>query len=75
MVQLGILPTSIKDTTDFAGFPHNIRMTLVNISFNGRSFKGIKVGLVDRTNACIGRDILNRLKLELDGPNLEYEIE
>lgn len=46
----------------------------VDIALKGYSFPYTEVLAVDRQNVLIGRDILNQLKLILDGKNLTFEI-
>ena len=47
---------------------------LVSISFNGKAFSHLPVISHDDDYVLIGRDILNRIFLTLDGPNTELEI-
>lgn len=46
----------------------------VNVSFNGFSFDFVEVVSADRKDVLIGRDVINKLKILLDGKNLNFEI-
>jgi hypothetical protein len=46
----------------------------VNISTNGFRFELVKVLSSQRTNALLGRDILNRFKITLDGKSLAIRV-
>lgn len=48
-------------------------MYLVKVAFKQFSFD-VEVLAVKRKNVLIGRDILNKLKLLLDGKNLQFEV-
>jgi predicted aspartyl protease len=45
-----------------------------NISIAGFNLEYMEVASVQRENVLIGRDILNELKILLDGKNLNFEI-
>jgi len=46
----------------------------VDVTIKGHSFPYTEVLAVNRKKVLIGRDILNQLKLVLDGKNLTFEI-
>lgn len=45
----------------------------INIKIANRWFH-VKVAILEKNDILIGRDILNQLKLLLDGKNLEFEV-
>jgi clan AA aspartic protease len=70
--ELGLIPSSYVYVQSFDG-RRVLRYTyLVNISFQNFEYKMIEVIGVKRRDALLGRDILNRLKIILDGKNLEF---
>jgi predicted aspartyl protease len=71
--QLGLLPIGDQDTHGYKQGLQNHRTYLVQVSFENMSF-GVEVMAVKRSNMLIGRDVLNTLKLVLDGKNLYFEI-
>lgn len=46
----------------------------VDVTLKGLNFPYTEVLAVDRQNVLVGRDILNQLKLVLDGKNLSFKI-
>ena len=53
-----------------------VRLYLVSIHIAGEAIHGLRVvGLTNGTDALIGRDVLNQLRLTLDGPALALRIE
>lgn len=71
---LGLLPAG---ETSMKGYKEGeqIHSTYyVDVSLNGYSFPYTKVVAIKRENVLLGRDILNQLKLILDGKNLNFDI-
>lgn len=61
-------------TYDLMGFDGNhskAEAVLVRIGLLGKYFSG-QFLLINESHGILGRNILNRLKLELDGPNLTW---
>jgi clan AA aspartic protease len=72
--ELGLIPSSYVYVQSFDG-RRVLRYTyLVNISFQNFEYKMVEVIGIKRRDALLGRDILNRLKIILDGKNLEFTI-
>jgi predicted aspartyl protease len=46
----------------------------VNLSFNGFAYKMVEVIGAQRRDALLGRDVLNRLKIVLDGKTLSFSL-
>ncbi len=72
--KIGLLPITEIVTKGYDGKEQKQPASIANIAVNGRVFEYVEVLLVKRQTALIGRDLLNQLKLTLDGPNLEFEI-
>lgn len=45
----------------------------VDVEFDGYSFPFVEAVGVKRSNVLLGRDVLNQIKLVLDGKNLSFE--
>ncbi|KPV61754.1 MAG: hypothetical protein AOA66_1724 [Candidatus Bathyarchaeota archaeon BA2] len=72
--KLKILPAGeVEGVKGHKGKGQNHLIYFVDVSFNGYSFY-TEVMAVKRKNVLIGRDILNQLKLILDGKNLNFDI-
>lgn len=71
--RLGILPAGETSMKGYKGGEQTHRTYYVDVSFNGYSFY-VQVVAVKRKNVLIGRNILNQLKLILDGKNLNFDI-
>jgi len=72
--KLKILPArKIKGVKGYKGKGQSHSTYFVDVSFNGYAFY-TEVMAVKRKNVLIGRDILNQLKLILDGKNLNFDI-
>jgi clan AA aspartic protease len=70
--ELGLIPSSYVYVQSFDG-RRVLRYTyLVNISFQNFEYKMVEVIGIKRRDALLGRDILNRLKIILNGKNLEF---
>jgi predicted aspartyl protease len=74
--KLHLIPTSEEETKGYKEEIHQQKhyTYFVNIAFKDEIFDFVEVLAVRRPNVLIGRDILNRLKLILDGKNLSFEI-
>jgi len=72
--RLRLLPSGLFEVASFDGRTIETPTYYVNISMNGFRFELVKVISSRRTNALLGRDILNRLKVTLDGKSLKAEI-
>lgn len=72
--QIGLIPVTEVTAKGYDGKEQKQLASIVNISFNGHLFEHVEALIVDRRTALIGRDILNQLKLTLDGPKQEFEI-
>ncbi len=72
--QIGLLPVTEITTKGYDGREQKKPASIVNIVLDGHVFEYVEVLLINRNTALIGRDILNQLKLTLDGPKLEFEI-
>jgi hypothetical protein len=76
--ELALVPASEHETTGYKrekkNEPQKHLTYFVDIALKGYSFPYTEVLAVDRQNVLIGRDILNQLKLILDGKNLMFEI-
>jgi len=71
--QLRILPAGEISTKGYKEGEQTHRTYFVDVSFNSYSFYR-EVMAVKRKNVLIGRDILNQLKLILNGKNLNFDI-
>ena len=72
--KLRLLPAGLFEVASFDGRTIEKPAYYVNISMNGFRFELVKVISSRRTNALLGRDILNRLKITLDGKGLKAQI-
>jgi predicted aspartyl protease len=72
--KLRIFPAGEVSTRGYKEGEQTHRTYFVDVSFNGFSFPNTEVMAVKRKNVLIGRDILNQLKLILDGKNLNFDI-
>lgn len=71
--KLKILPARKIPTKGYKEGEQTHFTYFVDVSFDGYSFY-TEVIAVKRKNVLIGRDILNQLKLILDGKNLNFDI-
>jgi predicted aspartyl protease len=74
--KLHLIPASEEETR---GYKEEIKKQkhytyFVNISIKNRVFEYAEVLAVKRDSPLIGRDILNQVKLILDGKNLSFEV-
>lgn len=70
---LGLIPAREIPTKGYKKGEQTHHTYFVDVSLDGHSFY-TEVMAVERTNVLIGRDILNQLKLILDGKNLNFDI-
>lgn len=70
---LGLLPVREIPTKGYKKGEQKHHTYFVCVTFDGYSFY-TEVMAIERTNVLIGRDILNQLKLILDGKNLNFDI-
>lgn len=71
--RLRLLPFGDQDTHGYKEGLQKHLTYFVEVAFNGLSFC-VEVLAVNRKNMLLGRDVLNRLKLMLDGKNLNFDI-
>lgn len=71
--ELEIFPASEVSTKGYKEEEQTHLTYFVDVSFNGYSFY-TEVLAVKRKNVLLGRDILNQLKVILDGKNLNFDI-
>jgi predicted aspartyl protease len=74
--KLHLIPAGEEETR---GYKEEIKKQkhytyFVNISIKNKIFEYAKVLAVKRNSPLIGRDILNQVKLILDGKNLSFEV-
>jgi len=72
--ELEILPAGEVSTKGYKEGEQTHRTYFVDVRFNGYAFPYTEVLAVKRKNVLIGRDILNQLKVILDGKNLNFDI-
>lgn len=72
--KIGLLPITEIVTKGYDGKEKKQPASITNIAINGHVFEYIEVLLIERHTTLIGRDILNHLKLILDGPKLQFDI-
>ena len=72
--QIGLLPVTEIITKAYDGREQKQPVSIANIVLDGHVFEYPEVLLIKRNTALIGRDILNQLKITLDGPRLEFEM-
>ena len=72
--KLHLRPTGHRTFTNADGTRATSRLYVANVEFDGRSFPGLEVTGSPLRIALIGRDILNTLVSEFDGPSLSYSL-
>jgi len=72
--KLRLLPAGLIEVASFDGRITDLPTYYVNISTNGFRFELVKVLSSQRTNALLGRDILNGFKITLDGKSLSIQV-
>jgi predicted aspartyl protease len=71
---LDLMPVDECILYDYKGSGQVHQTYFVDIALNGNSFEWFEVVSAARTNVLVGRDLLNGLKLILDGKNLCFEL-
>lgn len=71
--EMKLLPAGEEQFSGYNGRPEMKRKYFVHINLNGYTFF-LDVISSHRTNVLLGRDILNQLKLVLNGKNENFEI-
>jgi len=72
--ELRLIPASRVSVTSFDGQRIWRYTYFVNLSFNGFEYKMVEVISAQHRDVLLGRDILNRLKIILDGKNLNFSL-
>lgn len=72
--KLRLPPTGHRTFTNADGSQATTRLYVANVEFDGRSFLSIELTGSRLSIALIGRDILNTLVSEFDGPSLSYSL-
>jgi predicted aspartyl protease len=72
--ELDLMPADECTLYDFRGNGQVHLTYFVDIALNGNSFKWFEVVSTARTNVLVGRDLLNGLKVILDGKNLRFDL-
>ena len=73
--RLGLVPLEDVPVLGFGGVITNVRAFLVLVSLRGEDSIALRVlGSNDEPHILLGRDILNRYRVMLDGPKLLLEI-
>ncbi|NHV98710.1 MAG: retroviral-like aspartic protease [Thaumarchaeota archaeon] len=72
--ELGLIPASRVSVLSFDGRRAWRYTYFVNLSFNGFEYKMVEVIDAKRHDALLGRDVLNRLKISLDGKSLSFSL-
>ena len=72
---LGNLVSGIIKIRDANGNIKTMRTYFINLKIAEYNLPGLEVIAIPFTNALLGRDILNRFKIVLDGPNQKWSIE
>ncbi len=73
VASLGIMGTGERyDVVAFDGTPHESEAVLAVLVFLGKTFRG-RFLQVESEVGVIGRNVLNRVRLLLDGPALNWE--
>ncbi len=72
--KLHLMPAGFFEVASFDGRVTETPTYYVNVSMNGFRFELVKVLSSRRTNALLGRDILNRLSVTLDGKTLTIQV-
>lgn len=72
--RLRLRPTGHRTFTNANNSQTTSRMYVANVEFDGRSFPSLEVTGSPLPIALIGRDMLNTLVSEFDGPSLIYSL-
>ncbi|MGC9013551.1 MAG: retroviral-like aspartic protease family protein, partial [Thermoproteota archaeon] len=72
--ELRLIPASRVSISSFDGRKALRYTYFINISFNSFEYKMVEVISAKRQDAILGRDVLNKLKIVLDGKNLSFNL-
>lgn len=72
--ELSLIPASVVCIRGYDGRLREAYTYYVRIEFQGFKFPLVETLSSNRQDALIGRDILNKLKLELNGKTLNFEL-
>lgn len=75
IASIGNLVSSTVIVREASGNMLSAKKYFVNLTIDEYKFNEVEVVALPRNYAIIGRDILNNLKIILDGPNLTWQIE
>ena len=70
--ELGIEPYQSIQVQDYDGAGKQVRTFLVQLEFDRFRFRRLEVVALDASCILLGRDVLNNLRLTLDGPSLTF---
>jgi predicted aspartyl protease len=73
--RLGLVPLRTVTGHDYNCREEEHRTYLVHLSLNGRRFEHVEVITTPGQEILVGRDILNGLKIVLDGKHQSFDIE
>jgi len=71
---LELVPVRTVTALDYKGTEQQHQSFFVHLVLNGMRFDWVEVVSARMRNLLVGRDILNRLKVTLDGKNLSFEV-
>jgi predicted aspartyl protease len=71
---LNLVPVRVIKVKGYKEGKQKHKTYFVDVEFKGYSFPNTEVIAVKRKNVLLGRDILNKTILVLDGKNLSYDI-
>jgi predicted aspartyl protease len=71
---LNLQPSTLVQISNWAGEIHEESGYVVTMRFDRFVFDNIEVIGCGRSDALVGRDVLNRLRLELDGKSLSVSV-
>jgi predicted aspartyl protease len=72
---IGLRIHGFRNATDFAGRTIRLPRYFVDIHIEGRLFLSVACIATNRETVLLGRSVLNRLVVSLNGPELELTIE
>jgi predicted aspartyl protease len=72
--RLALLPSSVVKVRSYYGREEEVETYFIRMEFSGFQFPLIEVLVSNRKDVLIGRDVLNRLRAELDGKKLELKL-
>jgi len=73
--ELGLVPARKLLARGYDGREGSVTTYYVNMSIQEFSFELVEVAATPRIDVLLGRDILNRLKMLLDGKALSFELQ